>query len=168
LADIDLTSYGGEDYTGLYKISNFGRVKSNQTKKTRILKNSENSRKYLIIHLSKNNKGSTIRVHRLVAIHFISNPCNKPQVNHLDGNKQNNYYKNLEWVTKSENEIHAHKIGLKNFKGERSLHHKLAREDVFFIRENKNCYNQYELAKMFNVAQAHINSIINRKSWRCI
>ena len=70
---------------------------------------------YLIYQLGNKNR---IKAHRLIALTFIPNPENKPQVNHLDGNKQNNDISNLEWVTNSENLKHAHKIGLmKNKKG---------------------------------------------------
>ena len=56
--------------------------------------------------------GKNHRVHRLVAEAFIPNPNNLPCVNHIDGNKQNNSVKNLEWVTYSENTIHSFKTGL--------------------------------------------------------
>lgn len=56
--------------------------------------------------------GKTVKVHRLVAETFIPNPNNLPQINHKDGNKQNNCVKNLEWCDNSYNQIHAHKTGL--------------------------------------------------------
>lgn len=56
-------------------------------------------------------------IHRLVATTFIPNPNNKPEVNHIDGNKENNNVTNLEWVTKSENGFHAYRIGLNHKAG---------------------------------------------------
>ena len=64
----------------------------------------------LYVGLYKNAIGKNCRVHRLVAEAFIENPENKPQVNHIDGNKQNNAITNLEWCTRSENEIHSFRV----------------------------------------------------------
>lgn len=67
---------------------------------------------YLIVSLKISNKRVTYIVHRLIAETFVSNPYNKPQVNHIDGNKQNNNISNLEWNTVKENIRHAWANGL--------------------------------------------------------
>lgn len=67
---------------------------------------------YLTIRLWKNNKGYTFYVHRLVAQTHIPNPLNLPEVNHINGNRQDNAISNLEWVTSKENSQHAIRTGL--------------------------------------------------------
>lgn len=99
-------------FEGLYQISNLGRVKS--IRNNIILKQTYCKSNYLKVKLSKNCKQKTIQVHRLVTETFIPNPDNKPQVNHIDGNKENNHIDNLEWVTAKENTEHAIKIGISN------------------------------------------------------
>lgn len=54
------------------------------------------------------------RVHRLVAKAFVPNPAGLCEVNHIDGNKQNNRASNLEWTDKSRNAIHAYRLGLRH------------------------------------------------------
>jgi hypothetical protein len=111
-----------KNYESFFQISNFGRVKSlerfskqNVLIKEKILKQYKDNKGYKTITLRKNGKRSNgLSVHRLVALHFINNPQNKPEVNHIDGDKTNNHVDNLEWVTKSENHLHAHKTGLHN------------------------------------------------------
>ena len=73
------------------------------TRKLSELSTEETSKGYLRVYLSKNGKRKHHKVHRLVARAFIPNPENKPQVNHIDGNKKNNSITNLEWVTDTEN-----------------------------------------------------------------
>jgi len=97
-----------KDFDG-YFISNFGRVKNSKGK---ILKYYVQNSGYQVIKLHKNKKGHHKLIHRLVAETFIDNPNNKPEVNHKDGNKQNNKVENLEWVTPSENRKHAIELGL--------------------------------------------------------
>lgn len=82
-----------------YMVSNLGRVKSLNYGKEKILKQAKNHKGYHLITLSKNNIRKQYFVHRLVALHFIPNPNNYPQVNHKDENKQNNCANNLEYCT---------------------------------------------------------------------
>lgn len=102
------------EYENLYKISNYGNVLSLEKKagnggiyKEKILKFGINSRGYLYVNLCKNAKIKKHLIHRLVGQHFIKNLYNKPCINHIDCNKQNNYYENLEWCTYKENTQHA-------------------------------------------------------------
>lgn len=113
---------------GKYQVSNYGRVKSSSRitkvgiknvkqikRKDLVLKQQLSTKKYLQVRLyDKKGKGKTLKVHRLVAQAFIPNPNNLPQVNHIDGNKQNNNVNNLEWVSNYENIQHAIKNGLIN------------------------------------------------------
>ena len=67
---------------------------------------------YFRVELWRDGVGKKYLVHRLLAAAFIPNPENKPQVNHIDGVKANNALSNLEWVTQSENQLHAYRAGL--------------------------------------------------------
>lgn len=116
-----------------YQVSNLGRVKSlerivkykgynnlvnkvieyQKTFKQKILKQ-EIVRGYLKIQLSNHSKYTKFQVHRLVALTFIGNPNNYPQVNHIDGDTKNNNIKNLEFCTAKQNVNHAIKMGLSN------------------------------------------------------
>lgn len=126
-------------YEGVYQVSNYGRVKSlqryrvsksgtNQNVNEKILKQScGKTHKYLNVTLAKNKKNKTFQIHRLVALYFIPNPLNKSQVNHIDGNKQNNCVDNLEWCTCKENIHHAWKNGLNHIS---EKHRKVASENA--------------------------------------
>lgn len=115
-----------EGYEGLYQVSNLGRVRSLDRKiyqdkdgstysrliKGKVLKYNYDKQGYTLVHLCSDGKRSCKKVHRLVAKSFIKNGYGKEYINHKDGNKKNNSVNNLEWVTPSENNIHAYKIGL--------------------------------------------------------
>jgi len=99
-------------YEGLYQVSNHGRVKSFHGGGESMIRQRTNLRGYVYVFLHANGNRKNSRVHRLVGEAFLDNPENKPEINHKDGVKNNNHADNLEWVTRSENQKHAYKIGL--------------------------------------------------------
>ena len=105
-------------YEEIYEISNIGRIRRICSKqgsaKGKILKTSYNDNRndYYSVDLRKDGVAKTCSVHRLVAQTFIPNPENKPEVNHINGMKCDNRVENLEWVTSSENRVHAWRTGL--------------------------------------------------------
>ena len=107
-------------YEGIYQVSNLGNVKSlsfgpkniRRSGNVKLLRQTPSNCGYYKVELYNNGKSKILYVHRLVAQTFLPNPNNKPQVNHIDGNKAHNSVDNLEWVTRSENQKHAFKTGL--------------------------------------------------------
>lgn len=93
---------GYEDYL----ISNYGNVYSKKWNKIKKLKIGCDTNGYSQAILTKNKKQKSIKISRLVAIHFIDNPNNLTDVNHIDCDKKNNHFLNLEWVSKRENSSH--------------------------------------------------------------
>lgn len=103
-------------YEGLYQVSNLGRVKSldrtvvgkdgnSYFKKGCFITQHDNTKGYLFVYLWRNNESKREYTHRLVALAFIDNPEHKPQVDHIDTDRQNNRAENLRWVTQSENNL---------------------------------------------------------------
>ena len=102
-----------EGTDGKYEVSNFGRVRTNSQRPGLLtLTKQPSGYRYAMIGLS-NGKRRNCRVHRLVAQHFLPNPDNMKEVNHKDGNKDNNHVINLEWCTRSHNVKHSFDTGLK-------------------------------------------------------
>lgn len=107
-----------KDFEGMYKVSSYGRVMSmerqvktahgTRTVRQRVLKGRGDKDGYLGVVLSKGSVTKTFKIHRLVANYFVENNDNLPQVNHIDGNKTNNYCNNLEWVCNLKNTNHYH------------------------------------------------------------
>ena len=122
-------------YEGLYQVSNDGKVRSlnyNHTGKKQILKQYTNKEGYKRIALSKNNKLKWYLVHRLVALAFIPNPNNWPQVNHKDENKANNYVNNLEWMSHKDNcnygtRNERHSKAMKGYKHTKEARNKMSK-----------------------------------------
>lgn len=123
-------------------VSNRGQVMSVPHKNAhgpstgRILKQVSAAGGYLRVTLSVRGVGKGYSVHRLVAKAFIPNPQNKPQINHLDGDKTNNAVENLEWTTASENALHAYR-NLERKKFSHFHQVKLTWEQVRDIRASK-------------------------------
>lgn len=93
-----------------YEVSDHGRVKNSKT--GRILKQGRHKQGYSLVWLSNDGRRRGRSVHSLVGEAFVPNPNHKPQINHKDGVKSNNYVDNLEWSTGSENTQHAYDTGL--------------------------------------------------------
>lgn len=116
----------------------------------------------------RDGKSVCFKIHRLVASAFVPNTKEKPFVNHIDGNKLNNRFDNLEWVTAKENSVHAHKIGLcYHPKGEENINSKLTFAIVNNIREDyKNTKtSQRALAVKYHVSKTTIQNTLSGSSW---
>jgi len=110
-----------EGYEGYYQINTNGEVKSLERiivgrwgetlRKERMLKLVTSGKRYPMFTLCKDGKAISYTLHQLLAKTFIPNPYNKKCVNHIDNNGFNNSLSNLEWVTYSENTIHAWENG---------------------------------------------------------
>lgn len=149
-------------FEGRYQISTLGRVKTlsyKRTGKSRILAVYERSG-YLWTTFREGGAGSKQQhpaVHRLVAEHFIPNIDNKPFVNHKDGNRKNNCVDNLEWVTRSENELHKIHI-LKHPSGSVKESKKILCEETRVIYPSIR-----QAAKDVGISQSLLSKVVNGK-----
>lgn len=106
---------------------------------------------------------ASVLVNRVVALRYHPNPLNLPQVNHIDGNKENNHKNNLEWSSGSDNEKHAHRTGLKTGRGSANSNAKLTANDVLAIRASTKTVN--ELVEEYGVGRSTIVNVIKGKTW---
>ncbi|MBR0288568.1 MAG: NUMOD4 motif-containing HNH endonuclease [Selenomonadaceae bacterium] len=153
-------------YEGLYQVSTYGRVKSFKWGKERILKPALLPDGYLRVELHKNGKQQNLGVHRLVALMFVPNPGNLPEVDHVYGIKFDCSVYNLRWVTKSENVKYTFENGRQAIKGEEVYNAKLTSEQVVFIRENPDNLSIYKLAEKFNIPPTSISDIQLGKKYK--
>lgn len=164
-----------EGFEGRFRVSNIGRVisingrcKGEVFMKTTI----EKSTGYNQVVLQGCGKRIYERVHTLVAKHFVNgrseiNNC----VNHLDGNKLNNHYTNLEWTTMGFNISHAYKMGLINANGEMSSNAKIGEFDVLRIRELAHFkVSRRKILKILQlpINERHVSDIINKVCWKSV
>lgn len=142
-----------------YWISDHGRIRS----RFKILKQ-RITRNYLYARLQVSDNGyklnKNLSVHRVVAINFVDNPLNKPQVNHIDGNKLNNHYANLEWVTAKENVAHALKTGLTKLLNKGSLRFKRSKIDKVFELRKQGMYHK-DIANRLGMGVSTVTHVLN-------
>lgn len=94
----------------MYHVSNLGRIKSFAKNKVNIKKQSRTKDGYLRVGLTLDGKNKRFLSHRLTASHFVKNEFNKPEVNHIDGIRDNNVWWNLAWATDSDQQNHSYKV----------------------------------------------------------
>lgn len=123
-----------------------------------------NTSGYWHIGLQMNGRHYSISNHRLVALAFIPNPNNFPEVNHIDGNKLNNSIENLEWVSSRNNQLHAYKLGLRKKLGlEENPKSILNRVQVLEIFNSS--LTRRELSVKYGISISGINNVKNGYAW---
>lgn len=165
------------EHEGIYEIHTNGLVWS--IKKGRYLANPKNKTRYHFITLLNNGKRSYHTVHRIVANAFIPNPENKPQINHINGLKNDNRVENLEWCNASENCLHFIRIGVRKIKsgsenalfgrkGHLSNKKRSVKKIDFITGEELKVYPTLTLAaKDNNVVPSAISNCCNGSSKKC-
>ena len=171
-------------FEGLYQVSNLGRVKSldrvlsiktsNQvvsfsclrTKKGKVLKPVNRGRGYLCVSLSDRDRCRLVNIHLIVAEAFLEKPRPDKVINHKDGNKANNTLENLEWVSTSENHLHAVNF-LGQLRGDTHGMSKLTEDQAKQIKSlRKLGYSAKILSEMFNIGESQVKRISSGKSWK--
>jgi hypothetical protein len=164
------------DFEGFYKINDLGEVYSydryvncvhgsKRLMRGRKMKPYLGKDGYLYCLLTVNKTSKHIALHRLLAIHFIPNPDNKREVNHIDTNKLNNSLGNLEWATPKENIQHSIKVGTNTqcLPGEKNPAARLTTEQVLIIRSAEGSHTS--IAKVFGVSRRTIGFIKTKQRW---
>ena len=162
-------------FDGKYEVSNCGRVRSIdhevkslggwRTVKGRVLKQRV-EHGYCRVQLSIDKSSHPHKqVHRLVAEAFVPNPENKPEVNHIDGCKTNNCSDNLEWVTSSENSIHALENGLQSHKSDEEMQKMWEASSKPVIRDDGEWYaSASKAAESIGAERSSVAKAIRRGS----
>lgn len=161
-------------YEGIYKISKAGEVwsiknsKKGRWKEARRLKYWLIGNGYQMVMLYKKSIPKKFLVHRLVALTYLVNPNQLPEVNHINGDRFDNRVENLEWISIMDNHRHAFKIGLYNKNiGTKHYLAKLNPKKVKQIRGLLELgYRYYEIAPLFDVHNSAIRAIDKGFSWK--
>lgn len=151
------------DYSDLYKISNYGRIKVINT--GTILTQQISNRGYRHVLFWRNGKAKKAYSHILIGVAFVSNPLNKPQLNHLDGVKLNCEHSNLKWATSLENIRHAIETGLtKKAFGSKASKAKLTEIQAMEVL-NSNLSSK-ELSLIYGITQRAVRAIKTGVNWK--
>lgn len=157
-----------EGWEGDYEVSTLGRVRSYKVEREqgRILSNGWVASGYAQVQLCDGVRVFHKLVHSLVSVVFIGKRPDGLWINHVDGNKKNNSIDNLEYVTPSENALHAFRTGLrKSVHGEKHYNATLSESDVREIKNVAGIEKQTVTARRHGVSQAHISMIQSGKCW---
>ena len=150
-------------YEGKYKISNYGEVvslpryKQNHSKLQEVpmkqIKPYINKKNgYVYVYLCNDGKYKNIRLHKIVAETFLDNPNNYNQINHIDGNKQNNRLDNLEWCTASYN--------IKDMKKRNGKYD----NDKLIVKKYKKLKSCTKVGKLFNMSGENVRQVLIRNN----
>lgn len=113
-----------------------------------------------------NGKRSKFLVHRLIALTYLPNPNNKPEVNHIDGIKTNNNVSNLEWVTREENQSHAFAVGLNDNSGTNNGRTILDENQVIEIYYKlSNGARTIDISREYQLSNSTVHSIKIKSNW---
>lgn len=160
------------DSLNRFEISTYGRLRNKATQ--HVYKLDVLSSGYCSVRttLGSRNKKIHILIHKAVAYTFLNNENNLPEVNHKDGNKENNYVDNLEWCTSHENQQHKYDAGLFDkslISCENNHNAKLTMQEVEYIRQNyikgSHEFGTRAMAKKFAVSSPTILSVIKYETW---
>lgn len=150
------------DHPNDFMVSSDGRLFSLRTNKD--LKQYKNKAGYMVVASKlggRKGKNICMRVHVMVAKAFVPNPDNKPFVNHIDGDKTNNEWWNLEWVTSSENNKHAWDIGLQSRLVKKRR--KMSYDDVTYAIENPDGLSLRAIARKFDTNHVSLMGYIKQR-----
>lgn len=152
-------------WVGLYEVSNLGRVRNRHGL---ILKPRVQWTGYNTAALSRNGRARQFMVHRLVCAAFIGPRPERYDVNHIDGDRLNNSVENLEYVTRSQNQLHRRVTGTAAL-GEMNGRSKLTAENVIEIRKQRAAgVKRITLASRYRVSVYLITKITSREIWNHI
>lgn len=169
-------------YEGVYQVSNLGRVRSLSRELTY-----SDGRKYQykgkvlkvnvnkvcgarMVHLYLNQSREALLLHRLVAVAFIPNPSNKPEINHINGDRSDNSVSNLEWATRAENMEHGFRTGLINNTGTNHGNNVYPDEQIREVKRllKEGSLTQKAIAEVTGVKKGTVEQIAQGRQWRHI